>query len=246
MNSSPGSVTPAPHGPYALPGTYTLKLIVDGTPYNTQTLVVHNDPRIGESPAIMAALRAQNKLVVAAWQAMKDSAAGNDEVAAVRGQVAALASAALPADLATAVTALDAKLGTFGGATGGRGGRGGGGAGGGGGRGGGGGAAPAGVTSFTALNGSFNTIVSLNHNGLDMAPTKSQLDTYDSFCKDFTKTVNAWKVMQAVDLASFNADLTKAGKPALKITPSALKAPASCSMASPAAPAAGARGGGAR
>src|SRR4029079_8651711 len=71
MNSSPGSVTPAPHGPYALPGTYTLKLIVDRHTLNTQTLVVHNDPRIGESPAVMSALRAQNKLVVSSWQSMK-------------------------------------------------------------------------------------------------------------------------------------------------------------------------------
>ena len=251
MNSVPGSVTPAPHGPYALPGTYTLKLVVDGTALNTQTLVVHNDPRIGESPAVMSALRAQNKLVVSSWQSMKDAAAGNDEVAAVRGQVAALASAALPADLATAATALDAKLATFGGATGGRGGRGGGGAGGGGGRGGG-GAAPAGVTSFTSLNGAFYTLVALNHNGLDMAPTKPQTDAWETICKDFTKTVNAWKVMQAVDLAAFNADLTKAGKPAMKVAPTTLKAPASCAWAAPAAPApaapaaAGAGRGGAR
>ena len=129
MNSSPGSVTPAPHGPLALPGTYTLKLLVDGATY-TQTLVVRNDPRIGESAAVMNALRAQNALVLLAYQAMKNAAAGNDEVAAVRAQVAAQASAALPADLASATTALDAKLATFGGATG-RGGRGGGGGGGG-------------------------------------------------------------------------------------------------------------------
>jgi hypothetical protein len=193
----------------------------------------------------MSALRAQNKLVVSSWQSMKDAATGNDEVAAVRAQVAALASAALPADLATAATALDAKLATFGGATGGRGGRGGGGAGGGGGRGGG-GAAPAGVTSFTSLNGAFYTLVALNHNGLDMAPTKSQTETWETICKDFTKTVNAWKVMQAVDVASFNADLTKAGKPALKVTPSALKPPASCTWASASAPAAPAGRGGAR
>ena len=85
------------------------------------------------------------------------------------------------ADLASAATALDAKLATFGGATG-RGGRGGGGGGGGGGRGG--GAAPGGVTSFTALNGTFNALVELNHNGLDMAPTKAQINTWENDCKD--------------------------------------------------------------
>src|SRR5262245_62419909 len=67
MNSAPGQVTPAPHGPLALPGTYTVKLLVDGATY-TQPLVVHNDPRVGEGAAVMAALRTQNKLAMAAWQ----------------------------------------------------------------------------------------------------------------------------------------------------------------------------------
>src|SRR6476469_6820949 len=95
MNSSPGSVTPAPHGALALPGTYTLKLIVDGATY-TQTLVVHNDPRVGEGATVMAALRAQNKLAMASWQGMRDAYAGNDEVAAMRAQLAAIAGGSLP------------------------------------------------------------------------------------------------------------------------------------------------------
>ena len=242
MNSVPGSVTPAPHGPLALPGTYTVKLLVDGTT-STQTLIVHNDPRIGESPAVMNALRSQHKLIMGAYQAMKDAAAGNDEVAAVRAQVAALASAALAADVASATTALDAKLATFGGATGGRGGRGGGGAGGGG-RGGGAGAA-GGVMSFTALNAAFNTLVSLNHNGLDMAPTKSQIDTWEADCKNYSATVVAWKAMLGVDLVSFNNQLTKNGTAALKIPATALTVPASCAFMAPgaAAPATTGRGG---
>src|SRR5260221_4073018 len=81
MNSAPGQVTPAPHGPLALPGTYTVKLMVDGVTY-TQTLVVHNDPRIGESATVMSALRGQNKLAMAAWHGIKDSYAANQEVAA--------------------------------------------------------------------------------------------------------------------------------------------------------------------
>jgi hypothetical protein len=232
MNSVPGSVTPAPHGPLAMPGTYTVKLIVDGQTY-TQPLVVHNDPRIGEGAAVMGGLRTQQKLTLAAYQGMKDSAAGNDEVAAVRTQVAALAGASLPADLATAVTALDAKLATFGGANG-RGGRGGGGGAGGGGRGGG-APAPGAIKSFTTLNGSFNTIVALTQNGIDMAPGKAQIDTWESGCKDFSATVKAWKAMQTVDLAGFNAQLTKSGQKPLTITPSALAVPLSCTFTPPVA-----------
>src|SRR5262245_56951308 len=115
MNSAPGQVTPAPHGPLALLGMYTVKLLVDGAMY-TQPLVVHNDPRIGEGAAVMAALRTQNKLAMAVWQGLKDSYAANEEVAAVRARLAALARGTLPPDVATAATALDAKLATFGGA----------------------------------------------------------------------------------------------------------------------------------
>src|SRR5260370_30365353 len=88
MNSAPGQVTPAPHGPLALPGAYTVKLLVDGATY-PQTLVVHNDPRIGESAAVMSALRAQNNLAMAAWRDMKDSYAANQEVAGAASQQAA-------------------------------------------------------------------------------------------------------------------------------------------------------------
>ncbi len=57
---------------------------------------------------------------------MKDSYAANEEVAAVRAQLAAIARGSLPPDVATAATALNAKLATIGGARG-PGGRGGGG-----------------------------------------------------------------------------------------------------------------------
>jgi hypothetical protein len=214
--------------------------MVDGTT-STQTLVVHNDPRVGESATVMSALRAQNKLVQLAYDSMKDSAAGNSEVALVRESVAAVASSTLPADLAQAATALDAKLATFGGNTG-RGGRGGGG-GGGGGRGGRNGGAPGSVTSFTTLNGQFNGIVALMQNGIDMAPPQSQIDTWESYCKDYGQTVVAWKQMEAVDLAAFNKQLAQAGKPAIVVTPTKLTAPVSCGWAPPAAAGTG-RGGG--
>ena len=231
MNVAPGQVTPSPHGPMALPGTYTLKLLVDGATY-TQTLVVHNDPRVGEGPTIMAALRVQHKLMMAASQGMKDAHSGNEEVAAVRAQVAKLTSGT-PPDVATAATALDTKLATFGGSTG-RGGRGGGG-GGGGGRGG----AAGGVTSFTALNGTFNTLVALAQNGMDMPPSKAQINTWEAGCKELSTTVVAWKAILAGDLVSFNGVLTKNNQAPLKITPTALTAPASCTFVSTVPPTVG-------
>jgi len=224
MNSAPGQVTPGPHGPLALPGTYTLKLSVDGQTY-TQTLVVHNDPRVGEDPAMMSALRAQLKLAMVAVQGMRDSYAANEEVSAVRAQLAALTKSSLPPEVATAATALDAKLATFGGVQ--RGGRGGGG------RFGGPARLPGSLLSFVAINNLYNTVLGpLTQNGIDMPPTKAEIDTWESGCNEFTATVNGWKTM-LVDVVGFNSVLSKNNLTPLKITPTALATPASCTFVSP-------------
>lgn len=231
MNSAPGQVTPAPHGPLALPGTYTVKLLVDDATY-TQRLVVHNDPRVGEGASVMAALRAQNKLALAAWQGMKYSYAANEEVTAVRAQLAALSRGSLPSEVATAATALDAKLAKFGGAVA-RGGRGGG-------FGRNGGGAPGDVTSFSAINASFDTVLApLAQNGIDMSPSKSAVNTWESGCKGFTATATAWKTMLEVELAGFNSLLTRHNLSPLKTAPVMTMAPASCTFVWPAAKAGG-------
>jgi photosystem II stability/assembly factor-like uncharacterized protein len=228
MNMVPGMVTPGPHGPQALPGTYTLKLTVDGHVY-TQTLGVRNDPRVGESAALMNALRAQHRLTLLAYQAMKDTYAGNEEVAAIRAQIAALTRGQVPPDVATQASEVDGKLAAFGGTTGGRGGRGGAG-----GRGGG-PAAPGAVTSFASLNGTFGSLVSMMQVGLDMSPTRAQIDTWESGCKTYNATVAAWKALQTQDLAAFNSLLTKDNLKPLAVAPTKLAAQA-CTFAPPARP----------
>ncbi len=224
MNLPAGSVTPAPHGPLALPGTYTVKLTVDGQTYS-QTLVVHNDPRIGESVATMSTLRAQNKLALATAQSMKDSFAANEEVSAVRAQLATLTKTSLPPDVAAAATALDAKLATAGGIQrGGRGGFGFGGA----------ARAPGSLLTFPAINNLFNTVLGpLTQNGIDMSPTKAQVDTWESACNEFTATANGWKAMLTTDVAGFNTLLTNNKLTPLRITPTAVSLPASCKFVSP-------------
>ena len=225
MNSSPGSVTPAPHGPLALPGTYTLKLTVEGQTYS-QSLVVRNDPRVGESAPVMAALSAQDKLAMAAVQGMKESFAANSEVAAVRAQLASMSRNSLPTDVATALTALDTKLATLGGPQ--RGGRGFGG-------GGFGGPArvPGSLLTFIAINNLYNTVLGpLSQNGIDMAPTKAAIDTLESACGEFTATANGWKKMLETDLVEFNSLLTKNNLPVLKLTPTAVRVGTSCTFES--------------
>ncbi len=225
MNAAPDQVTNGPHGPLVLPGTYTIKLFVDGQTY-TQSVVLHNDPRIGESPAMMAALRAQLKLALAASDGMKNTFAANDEITAVRTQFAKITAGSPPADVATAATALSTKLATFGGAVQG-------------GRGGGFGGAPrvpGSILSFTAISGTFYTVLGpLTQNGIDMPPTRAMINTWESGCREFTLTANSWKSMLGEDLVTFNAMLTKNNLPQLDLKPTAVKKPASCTFPSLAA-----------
>ena len=217
MNVAPGGfVTPGPHGPQVIPGVYTLKLIVDGRTY-TQSVTVRNDPRVGESPKVMADLRTKNKLMLLAYQGAQDSYAGNSEVLAVRQHVASLSGNQLPDDVAKATKDIDVKLATFGGVVAGRGG--------GGGRGRGEALPPGAIKPFNTLNGTFNAIVSTSQVGLDEAPTQAQIDAWEAGCTDYNATVAAWKKMQSEDLVAFNALLSKSHLSPLPMSPSALTDP---------------------
>ena len=202
MNMVEATASPGPHGPQVPPGTYTLKLTVDGKVYS-QTVVVHNDPRVGESAATLNALKSQHNLTMRAYQGMKDSYSANEEVAAARAQLAPLLESQT-ADVAAKAKALDTTLATFGGAVEGRGGRGGFG---GFGRG---GAAPGAMQSFIALNNSFNAMVSMVQVGLDMAPTPAQIDTWESDCRNYNTTLAAWKKVKTEDLAALKIDVKPA------------------------------------
>jgi photosystem II stability/assembly factor-like uncharacterized protein len=219
MNMVEGVATPGPHGPQVPPGTYTVKLTVDGKEY-TQALVVHNDPRVGDSPAVLAALKSQSKLTALAYQGMKDSYAGNEEVAAARAKLTQ--AAAGQGDAAAKAKELDTKLAAFGAAAGGRGGRGGGF--GGGGRGG--AAEPGAMQSFIALNNAFSAIVSAAQVGFDMAPTKAAIDTWETDCKSYNTTVTAWKKAVSDDLGAFNVPAPKVTTASCAFAPATAATPA--------------------
>ncbi len=212
MNMVPGSTTPGPHGPQVIPGVYTLKLTVDGQLY-TRTLTVDNDPRAGQSPELMAALRTQNKLTLLSVQGMEQSFAGNQEVKAVKDQLAAMTHGNLPADVAAQAKALDASLTKIGGIvpTG---------------FGGGGPMRPPtpdpkAIKSFADLNNAYNTMVSMMQVGMDMAPTPTQIATWESDCNDLNHTVDAWKNAQQQE-SDFNALLLKNNLHELTLTPTKL------------------------
>jgi photosystem II stability/assembly factor-like uncharacterized protein len=210
MNMVEGATTPGPHGPQVIPGVYTLKLTVDGQVY-TRDVTVLNDPRVGQSPELMTALRSQNKLTLLAVQGMQQSFAAYDEVDAVRSQVASLLQGSLPDDVASQAKKLNESLIKIGGVVpvgGGGGGRGP-------------TPPPEALKSFVTLNNDYNTMVSIMQVGLDMAPTPTQIATWESDCTNYNRTVAAWKAIQQ-QITDLNAELAKNHQQELNIVPTRL------------------------
>jgi photosystem II stability/assembly factor-like uncharacterized protein len=199
MNMVAGETTDGPHGPQVIPGVYTLKLTVDDKVYTRQVTVV-NDPRVGQSPALMAALRTQHQLTMLAYHGMQESYKAHDEVASVETQLASLMRASLPEDVGSQAKKLDDELKKIGGVMPQ-----------GGGFAGGFGRAPAepnALKSFLNLNDDYNTLVSMMQVGLDMAPTPTQIATWESDCRNFNRTVDAWSTMKK-QISDFNTVLAK-------------------------------------
>ena len=180
MNMTEGSATPGPHGPQVIPGVYTLKLIVDGKTY-TRDVTVLNDPRAGQSPALMAALRVQNKLSLLSMEGMEQSYARFEEVSAVKDQVTSLMKSNPAADVAAQAKTLEASLTKIGGVLLPNGGFGGGRRG---------PSDPNAMQSFMDLNNSYNVLVSMVQVGLDMAPTSTQIATWQKDCSDMNRTTD--------------------------------------------------------
>jgi hypothetical protein len=68
--------------------------------------------------------------------------------------------------------------------------------------------------------------------GLDMPPTKAQIDSWKIDCNNYNTTLTAWKTMEMVDLPAFNVLLTENHLPPLTLTPTKL-GPVACTFAPP-------------
>jgi photosystem II stability/assembly factor-like uncharacterized protein len=217
MNMTPGSTNPGPHGVQVIPGVYTLKLTVDGQVY-TRNVTVVNDPRVGQSPELMTALRIQIKLALLSVRGMEQTDQGHQEVDAVKNQLTALMHGDLPPDVAAQAKTLDASLTKIGGVIP---------------TGGGGPGRPVTPTpdalqSFMDLNNAYNTMVSMMQVGLDMAPTPTQIAAWQSDCNNYNRTVAAWKNAQQ-QITDFNALLVRSQLHELTLAPTKLN-DATCSF----------------
>jgi hypothetical protein len=198
INANPGLTPPSPEGPVAIPGTYTLKLTVDGKSY-TQTVAIKADPH---SPATATALAAQHALQMRLVQGMNASYEGHEAAQKLRDALRSAAGSA-SGDAAAKANAIATQLDTIIGAVGGGRGRGRGGQ----------GATP----TFQGLNGTM--VAQLNAQDLgDMAPTAATLTAFGASCRDLAKTVATLQKATA-QAAALKPDIPSLTVPAGTVKP---------------------------
>ena len=180
-----------PQGAVVLPGTYTVKLTVDGQT-SVQTLTVREDPRMGESPAVLAGLRAQFDLEQKNVNGMAASHTGYDQTSGMRAQLKALEPQSPPSAVAQAITALDGKIapveGLLSAAASG----------------------PYGVPAysgnpgFTGVNGSFAGLMVIVEYMSDHAPVEAQVKAFHDYCTDLNKNLALWRTINTQDVPALN------------------------------------------
>jgi hypothetical protein len=208
IQAIPGNTVPAPTTPWANPGTYRVKLTVNGKSY-TQPIVVKQDPRV-KTPAL--AMQQVYSLTKSLYYGAADARIAATKIGALRQRLAKLQ---LSGDAAKAAAEFAAKAEALEGtppAIGGRGGRGGGGAGAGGGRGG----APAPPDTLwsasTTLAGLMNSM-----QAADVPPTAITVAAVTSAQANAARVMARWNALRTVELTAVNARLKAAGVAPLSI-----------------------------
>jgi hypothetical protein len=184
-------------GVWILPGSYTVKLIVDGKSYS-QVLTVKNDPRVKASAADLVKQRALAFKIEA--ERAKLGTAG-DEVSAMLRQLEALQAKATPGLAArlksfetelSALTELHAVPPGYGQP----------------------GAAPARVGSLAYVSGAMDALQPAVENA-DGAPTPDALKGFDLQKVKAAQAITAWQKLKTARVASLDAELKAAGLPVL-------------------------------
>jgi hypothetical protein len=196
INANPGETPASPEGALVPPGTYTVRLTVNGKSHSEKVSVA-NDPR---SPVNLAALRAEDALIRKLNAAERLAWSAFQQTDTARAQLRAITASDSTSNAAKAIREYIAKLDTLGGVA----------AGGGFNFGGAGFGATARPTLVQVVNRFLNQLGNFE-NG-DVAPTAAMLATYQSTCKDLGRSISAWRALSGADLATLNATLTAAGK----------------------------------
>ncbi len=192
INANAGLTPPSPEGPLVKPGTYTVKLTVDGNS-TTSTVTVTNDPRVHITAAAAAA---QSDLQLRAYRTMQETWDGNQQATALRTLIEPDTAASMNAEVSAAAKTLLAKIDTVAGPSR---------------------RTPGGPNpfrrfgnsrqSFQGLNGWMTQILNGQDNA-DMAPTEAALANSEAGCTQMGKTATEWNAIRNTAVPAFDAVLS--------------------------------------
>jgi photosystem II stability/assembly factor-like uncharacterized protein len=187
---------PEPHGPWVLPGDYTLRLTVDGHT-ELARLTVKMDPRV-TTP--VEGLAQQFALSMKCYEGMRQARTAAAQVRKLREQLAAVREKAGEGPVAEAVAALDRKAAALAGAERGRGRRG----------------APVEERepSLGRVGGELGGLLALLEEA-DAAPTTQAVAAVGEADRALAGLLAKWEEMRTRDLAALNEQLRKAKLPAV-------------------------------
>jgi photosystem II stability/assembly factor-like uncharacterized protein len=191
----PHDTPPAATSPWVQPGSYTVKLTVNGHSY-AQPLTVKMDPRV-KTPA--AGLLQQFTLSKHLYDEVLQAQAALDRLRALRTQVKER-SAGAAAPVSEALAAFDRKALDLEGqpptAGGGR------------------GAAPTGPDTLTSISTGMSQLMMLLQ-GADVTPSTQLVAAITDRRASFAKLMTRWHALEDTDLTALNATLTNAGATAI-------------------------------
>ncbi|MGH8202735.1 MAG: WD40/YVTN/BNR-like repeat-containing protein [Steroidobacteraceae bacterium] len=184
MAAVPEDTSFIPEGPLALPGSYMVKLTVDGVSY-IQPVLLKQDPRLDDSPAAMDGMRRQLSLAQQIMALMAASKSAYAEGTGLDAKLAALHAGPSNAEakklrqriVELTGAAKDASIGLSGGSY----------------------AVPPvkGPTSFSRINGQASALLEMVEASSDQPPVPSLYRTYSDLRRDLAVTSTAWQSLQA-------------------------------------------------
>jgi photosystem II stability/assembly factor-like uncharacterized protein len=217
IQAVPSNTAPLPSTPWVNPGTYTVKLTVDGRSY-TQPITVKQDPRVKTPAPVM---RRVYDLTHAMYFGAREAEEAAMRLARVREQIAAIAPKAegpLAAELMAFAKRAEALHGVQLDEGGGRG------------RGGRGAALPAGrgraasgaqiaaETLWGVISGPASLGALMNSlQAADVAPTRNAENAIAAAQAAAARVMARWRTLRTVELPALNAKLEQTGLPAVRI-----------------------------
>jgi hypothetical protein len=187
-----------PLGPWVLPGSYTLKLTVNGRTY-TQPLTVRMDPRIKTSPA---GLQKQFTLSMKTYDGAREIRQTLLKIEKLHAQLKNLHSLAGTGAVADSLASFEQEVSSMVGGGGGRRFR----------------RAPAGTAepTFNRVSGELQGLMDL-FQGADAEPTTQGVAAFNATEKNLTRLFERWNTFQKNNLVKLNDQLKAAGLPSLVV-----------------------------